>query len=423
MPDTSKIDLIIFDTDGTIIPSLPTVYEGIKRAFTAFGWELEHTPEEINQFIGTASGEMYKFITPPEHSHRWEELRDRARQEYTAVFRESAKTFPGVKDTLVTLRKRGYHLVLYSNASPFYFNTVIDSLDIRDCFDYAECVHENDLTKPALVRKIKEMFGSCPAAVVGDRDNDIEAARETGSLSVGVLFGYGGREPEEADCTISQFDDLLQIFDRRLPIFRRIENEIIRRKKADRPCVVGITGIDAAGKTRFAEDFEQYLISRNHETRLIHLDDFHNPEAIRYSGENPAENYYNLSFNLDEIINKLLIPLRRDESYTVKLPVLNLETDEYDSEKEYRFDRETIVIFEGVFLFRKELKPYIDYSVFLDISYEESLERGKARGGIVERYNTKYHAAQRKYLEKYPPEDHADLIVDNSKWEHPSTGK
>jgi uridine kinase len=186
---------------------------------------------------------------------------------------------------------------------------------------------------------------------------------------------------------------------------------------------VGITGIDAAGKTRFAEDFEQYLISRNHETQLIHLDDFHNPEAIRYSGENPAENYYNLSFNLDEIINKLLIPLRRDESYTVKLPVLNLETDEYDSEKEYRFDRETIVIFEGVFLFRKELKPYIDYSVFLDISYEESLERGKARGGIVERYNTKYHAAQRKYLEKYPPEDHADLIVDNSKWEHPSTGK
>jgi hypothetical protein len=31
-------------------------------------------------------------------------------------------------------------------------------------------------------------------------------------LSVGALFGYGGKESEQADLTISKFDDLLGIF-------------------------------------------------------------------------------------------------------------------------------------------------------------------------------------------------------------------
>jgi HAD superfamily hydrolase (TIGR01549 family) len=420
MTDIKDVNLIIFDTDGTIIPSLEIVYEGIRRAFSSFGWELKYTPDDINRFIGAASGELYQHITPPEHSHRWEEVRDKAREEYADVFHKSAKTFPGVKETLATLRRRGYHLVLYSNAHPGYFNIVIDSLGIRDLFDYTECVHENGLTKPELVEKIKNIFGDCPAAVVGDRDNDIEAARETGSLSVGVLFGYGGDEPLEADLTITGFTDLPEIFDRRRPVFERIEGEILRHKSADKPFVVSVTGIDASGKTRFAEDFERYLTSRNHKTQMIHLDDFHNPQAIRYSGENPAENYYNLSFNLDEIINRLLIPLCRGESFSIKLPVLNIETDEYDSEKEYQINPETIVIFEGVFLLRKELLPHIDYTVFLDIPFRLSLERGMLRGGSAQKYNTKYHAAQRKYLAEYPPEKQADMMLDNSNWDSPS---
>ena len=161
-----------------------------------------------------------------------------------------------------------------------------------------------------------------------------------------------------------------------------------------------------------------FLIYRN--LFCQNANDFHNPQAIRYSSENPADNYYNLSFNLYEIINKLLVPLRRGDSFSAKLPILNIETDEYDSEKEYQIKPETIVIFEGVFLLRKELSSYIDYTVFLDITYEESLGRGISRGGSTRKYNTKYHAAQRRYLAEYPPEKMADMIIDNSYWDYPS---
>jgi len=218
MINPNAVNLIIFDMDGTIIPSLEIVYEAIERAFAGFGWELTYSAEDINQFIGTASGELYQSIVPPEHSSRWPELRDRARAEYGALFRESAETFPGVRETLETLRKRGYRLALYSNASTLYFDIVTSALNILDYFDYAECVHENGLTKPELVRKIREKFGGPTTAIVGDRFHDIEAARETDSLSVGVLFGYGGNEPERADIAINSFEELLSIFGRRLPI-------------------------------------------------------------------------------------------------------------------------------------------------------------------------------------------------------------
>ena len=108
MINTDEIDLIIFDMDGTIVPSLEIVYRAIKKSFAALGWELKYSAEDINEFIGTPSIEVYRHITPTEYSHRWEELRDRARDEYADLFRESAATFPNVKETLDTLRKRGF---------------------------------------------------------------------------------------------------------------------------------------------------------------------------------------------------------------------------------------------------------------------------------------------------------------------------
>ena len=222
MKNPREVDLIIFDTDGTIIPSLETVYEGIRKTFTAFGWELKHSIEDINQYIGLASGELYRTIIPPEQRHRWEELRNIARAEYAALFQKSAVTFPGVKETLGTLHQRGFNLALYSNATTSYFDNVIISLQIRDYFDYAECVHESNTTKPELVRKIKGIFNSATSAIVGDRIHDIEAARETDSLSIGALFGYGGEEPEQADITIKEFDE-----------FIRMDSLVLEHKRAD----------------------------------------------------------------------------------------------------------------------------------------------------------------------------------------------
>ena len=220
MINPNDIKLIIFDMDGTILPSLLPFYESIKRAFAKLGWPVTFGPEEINRFFGVSvastKGSVYEFITPP-HSHiSIEEVRERVRAENAEVFQEMAQTYPGVQETLKTLRQRGYKLAQYTNASTSYLNVIMSSLRLRDYFDYVECIEDNHVTKSELVKKIRERFGGAKAAVVGDRIHDIEAARENDCLSIGVLFGYGGKEPEQADLTINKFDDLLSIFGRRI---------------------------------------------------------------------------------------------------------------------------------------------------------------------------------------------------------------
>ncbi len=425
MINPADVNLIIFDMDGTIVPSLPPVYESIKRAFDKLGWAVNFSPEDINQFFGvtTAStkGSMYEFITPPDSHLTLEEVRDKVRAEYAAVFRDTGQTYPEVKATLETLRKRGYKLAQYTNASIMYLDVIMSALDMREYYDYIECVQENGLNKVELVKKIRERFGGMTAAIVGDRCHDIEAARETGSLAIGALYGYGGEEPEKADITIKSFRELREIFDRRLPIFEKIIGEIEKGKNKNKPFVIGISGIDGAGKSSFAESLERYLVTRNCVTQAIHLDDFHNPKTIRYAGENEADNYYTRSFNINLIEEKLLKPLHQKRAFSISMTALDWRTDRYDTERKYSFNQNTVVIFEGVFLFRKELAPYIDYKIFLEIPFEESKRRAPIRDLKADtgKYDNKYLPAQSRYLKEYPPEKTADMIIDNSSWEYP----
>jgi uridine kinase len=204
-------------------------------------------------------------------------------------------------------------------------------------------------------------------------------------------------------------------------IFEYILRQVHKRKKEKRPFVVGITGVDCSGKSSFTNAFEDFLRSRKIETQIIGIDDFHNPKAWRYSGKNQTDNYFNRSFDLSTVIDKLLVSIRAGKSFTIALPRLNPDTDEYDSAKKYRFSENTVVLFEGVFLFRKELSPYIDYKIFLDISFEECKRRAILRDSraTLLKYDEKYIPGQRYYMGLYPPDRTADLVIDNSDFSHP----
>ena len=206
---------------------------------------------------------------------------------------------------------------------------------------------------------------------------------------------------------------------------KTIFSEIRNRKQGGKVFIIGITGIDASGKTKFSEELEEFLVSKNYKTQVINLDDFHNPQKIRYFGDDQADNYYNKSFDTKTVVEKLLIPIKQKNAFTKKLSLLNLSTDNYENEKEYIFYKDSIVIFEGVFLFRKEFFSYIDYKIFIKISFKESVRRAKMRDvplygkKVLKKYNEKYLPAQKKYLDQFPPSETANIIINNTNWKFP----
>ena len=80
--------------------------------------------------------------------------------------------------------------------------------------------------------------------------------------------------------------------DARAGVYERISREIRRRKAPERPFVLGVTGIDGAGKTRFAAGLETYLRERGREAVTVHLDGYHQPAAVRAAARSAAASAY-----------------------------------------------------------------------------------------------------------------------------------
>jgi len=208
-------------------------------------------------------------------------------------------------------------------------------------------------------------------------------------------------------------------------LFERILNDIRQKNKAARPFVAGINGIDLSGKTQFAAALAAFLEKQGLPVTLVHLDDFHNPRHIRRSGDNQVENYYQKGFNLQFLIENLLSPIRSRSAYRTRLTLLDLQSDEYSVQKDFDFPANSIVLIEGVFIFRPELNDFLDYRIYLHISFETMKARSRLRDiplygeGILTRYEQKYQPAQEIYIKQFRPAELADIVIDNNDPLHP----
>lgn len=210
--------------------------------------------------------------------------------------------------------------------------------------------------------------------------------------------------------------------DGRNKIFEQIKKDLHKITKY--PKMIGITGVDNAGKTEFASALHQFLNASSVKTALINLDDFHNPKKIRYQLSNPVESYTKHAFNLNLLANELLAPLKRDGQLDYKNTLLDLDTDDFTKEKHFKVTPNSVVILEGVLLFRPPIDQYIDYRIFIDIDFEQMVPRAVKRdGGDIEEvtkvYKNKRIPIQEQFFREFRPKDQSDIVVNNNDFLNP----
>lgn len=201
---------------------------------------------------------------------------------------------------------------------------------------------------------------------------------------------------------------------------------IRRMRPSKKPFIVGITGIDGSGKTELARELEHALKRCNQEVQTIHVDDFHNPKSVRYVPDLPEpQQYYMLSINFKRLVNEVLLPIKRYGELHTTLTVLDLHTDRWLLQRHYTVTSNTVVLLEGVFLFRPEIRPYVDLFVYLHVTEDVAIQRARVRDvptqgeGVLRKYKVKYLPAQREYLQRFCPERYADVVIDNCDWKNP----
>lgn len=126
------------------------------------------------------------------------------------------KPYPGVKKTLVFLKKKGLKLGIISDAPKIKAYQRLDALGIADYFDVVVGLEDTNRKKPSKMpfKKALEMFGLKAAEVlhVGDwPERDIKGAKKLGMKT--CLAKYGGITGRsiQADYEITKIEELKRI--------------------------------------------------------------------------------------------------------------------------------------------------------------------------------------------------------------------
>jgi phosphoglycolate phosphatase-like HAD superfamily hydrolase len=201
MPDTAAADaILIFDLDGTLFHTETVTVPAARTAFAMHG--LEPPPDaEICAFIGRTSAEYnawLRTLCPPPVA---EALIKTAAERELELIGERGRLYPGVAEALRDLRGQAATLALCSNGSGRYVEAVLVTHEIDDLFDEVRFRRPGDVSKAQMVGELVARFRRNvhqAGIVVGDRHDDIEAARLNGLLAVGCAYGYGTEDELEA---------------------------------------------------------------------------------------------------------------------------------------------------------------------------------------------------------------------------------
>ncbi|HQY98473.1 MAG TPA: uridine kinase [Propionicimonas sp.] len=187
--------------------------------------------------------------------------------------------------------------------------------------------------------------------------------------------------------------------------------------------LVGIDGVDGAGKTTFADELADLLRECGIEVIRISMDHYLNPQMKRYAqGRTSAKGYFEDSYDYERFTDEVLEPLGRDGSGRYRTAAYDLGSEsEVHSPWKVAPD-DAAVIVDGMFIHRDEFcsskKKVWDLSVWLDVPFDESFHRMSERDQKLaadpeDPRNARYYQGQLLYLETCDPAKRADLVVEN----------
>ena len=187
-----KIDLIVFDLDGTLADSIPDITNAANHACRSLGLP-EHSREAIKGMIGGGERKLVERALGPDREELMEEAFRLYLDYYSHHVGDFTRLYPGVKETLARLN--GKKLAVLSNKRQSLTEAV---LRVTGIFPFFAAVQGggNDLPlKPSpepLLAVIKEVQGD-PARtlMVGDKPGDVQAGKAAGTMTLGVTYGYG----------------------------------------------------------------------------------------------------------------------------------------------------------------------------------------------------------------------------------------
>ncbi|MCD8326391.1 MAG: HAD family hydrolase [Lachnospiraceae bacterium] len=196
---SGKIKGAIFDPDGTLADTLESITYCGNYAMQAC--RLPEIPKEkYRYFVGEGADTLIKRCLIYSGDDELK-LFDKAYARYRIIFQEkcmyNVTVYPGMMETLQTMKANGIRLAVLSNKPHEQTLDVIYSLFGKELFDTVLGNRPGLAKKPSAqgVQEILRGWDMDPKDImyVGDTATDMITGNAAGALTVGVLWGFRDR--------------------------------------------------------------------------------------------------------------------------------------------------------------------------------------------------------------------------------------
>jgi len=186
-----------------------------------------------------------------------------------------------------------------------------------------------------------------------------------------------------------------------------------------RAALIGISGIDGSGKGFITTQLDQRLRDLGWSVAVVRADDWLNLPDVCVNRDNPAEHFYDNALRLEEMFDRLILPLRNERRVDIVADCGDAKAVAY-RKHHYVFRNIDILLLEGIFLFKSAYRNQFDLKIWIDCAFDIALHRAIARGqeGLPpaetkHAFETIYFPAQRLHFERDQPREIADVVFNN----------
>jgi uridine kinase len=209
----------------------------------------------------------------------------------------------------------------------------------------------------------------------------------------------------------------------RSQVLHTIATRIVEQP-ADPVTLTAVDGVDGAGKTVFADALATHLTRLGVTVVRASIDGFHRPRTERYRrGRDSPEGFFLDSYDLEAFRARLLDPLQPGGDRRIVRAIHDVEHERPIHLEPEMVASGSVLVVDGIFLHRPELREAWHHSVLLDVPFEVSVARVAARDGtdphVEAPSNRRYVEGQRLYLRRCEPWRHATFVADNSDVDQP----
>lgn len=186
-----RIDLIVFDWDGTLMDSERKIVRCLSKAIEDVGLG-KRSPERLRDVIGLSLREATQRLYPNLDGPVGEQLVQRYRHWFLLGPGVESAPFPGVEDTLRQLEASGRQLAIATGKSRRGLDLELASTQLGRFFNTSRCADEAaSKPHPQMLHDIMGILDVSPehTVMVGDTEFDLEMAQNAGTHSIGVKYG------------------------------------------------------------------------------------------------------------------------------------------------------------------------------------------------------------------------------------------